>query len=64
MDLALAPATRLEIRATIAIPIVPPPRLARPLTTPPACTPIPTLQILNSITGRTQAVVGKVAPID
>jgi hypothetical protein len=65
-DLSLAPASRLEIRATIAIPgILPPTSTSTSTTTPtPACTLIPTLEIFDSITGRTQAVVGKVETID
>jgi hypothetical protein len=64
VDLSLAPATRLEIRTTIAIPIVPPPTSTSTTTTAPACKLIPTLEIFDSITGRTQAVVGKVVSLD
>jgi hypothetical protein len=65
-DLSLAPATRLEIRATIAIPnILPPTTASSTTTTPtPACKLISTLEIFDSITGRTEAVVGKVETID
>lgn len=64
-DLDLAPATRLEIRATIGIPVVPPPPSTSTSTTmPPVCKLIPTLEIFDSITGRTEAIVGKVVSID
>jgi len=62
-DLSLAPDARREIRATIAIPAVPPPTAAAS-NTPPACKLIPTLEIFDSITGRTQAILGHVVTVD
>ena len=59
-DLSLAANARLEIRATIAIPLVPPPTAT---STPPSCKLIPTLEIFDSITVRTQAIVGKVVTV-
>jgi hypothetical protein len=55
-DLSLAPASRLEIRATIVT--------TSASTAVPACKLIPTLEIFDSITGRTQAVVGKVETVN
>ena len=64
-DLSLAPNMRKEIRATIAEPIVPPPPTASTsTTTPSACKLIPNLEIFDSITGRTEAIVGKVVTVD
>lgn len=42
---------RVEIRATIAIPI--------PVTAPATCTLIPTMEVFNNDTGRTQFIVGR-----
>lgn len=61
-DLSLAANARREIRATIAIPLAPPPT-ATATSTPPSCQLIPTLEIFDSITGRTQAIVGKVVTV-
>jgi hypothetical protein len=62
-DLSLAAATRLEIRAAVAIPNIPPPTASTSSTagTPstPICTLVSTLEIFDQITLRTQAVVGK-----
>jgi hypothetical protein len=60
-DLALALDAREQIRATITIPAVLPPSTATTttITTPPAaCTLIGTLEIFDSLTRRTQAVLG------
>jgi hypothetical protein len=58
-DLALAIDQRKEIRATITIPPVPPPTGS---TTPvtPVCKLIGTLEIFNTIDGRTQVTLGTV----
>jgi len=61
-DLSLAANARREIRATIAIPLAPPPT-ATATSTPPSCQLIPTLEIFDSNTGRTQAIVGKVVTV-
>ena len=64
-DLGLAAGQRREIRGTIAIPVVPPPVTATGTATAvPACKLIPTLEILDSLTGRTQAVLGHVETVD
>lgn len=62
IDLSLAPDTRKEIRTTIAIPSVPPPSTGTAAT--PACKLIPTLEIFDSLTGRTEAILGHVVSID
>ncbi len=56
-DLALALDAREQIRATITIPAVLPPS-ATTTTPPAACTLIGTLEIFDSLTRRTQAVLG------
>jgi hypothetical protein len=58
-DVTIASGARREIRAQFSIPAVPPP--ASTATTPiatPACTLIPTLEIFDSVTGRTQVSLG------
>jgi hypothetical protein len=59
-DLALMIDQRKQIRATFTLPaIVPPPTsTAGPAVPPSACTLIGTLEILDTLTGRTQAVIG------
>jgi len=61
-DLALASNARREIRATIARPAVPPPT-ASSSATPPACKLVHTLEIFDTITGRTQAILGHVVTV-
>ena len=64
-DLSLAPNMRKEIRATIAEPIVPPPPTASTSTAnPSACKLIPNLEIFDSITGRTEVIVGRIVTVD
>jgi hypothetical protein len=62
-DLNLMAGERREIRATISIPAIPPPTAGSTSTTP-ACKLIPTLEILDSVSGRTQAVLGHVTSVD
>jgi hypothetical protein len=60
VELSLAPDTRAEIRATIAEPaIVPPPTASGAASSTLACPLVSTLEIFDSVTLRTQAVVGK-----
>jgi hypothetical protein len=76
-DLSLAVNGRREIRAIIAVPLisltplVPPPPSeaagATPTPTPtstPACTLLPTLEIFDTLTGRTEALLGRADTID
>jgi hypothetical protein len=65
-DLSLAVGERREIRTVIAIPMVPPPTATSSGTaaSTAACKLIPTLEIFDSLTGRTQAVLGHVVTID
>lgn len=68
-DLNLAVGDRREIRATITIPGILPPTTASGGTsttaTPvPACKVIPTLEIFDSLTGRTQAALGRAVTVD
>jgi hypothetical protein len=58
VDLGLAYSDRREIRALIATPAVTP-VAASSTTAPPACKLIPTLEIFDSTTGRTLAVLGR-----
>lgn len=63
LDLSLAVNGRREIRAAIATPTVPPPS-ATSTTTPPACKLIHSLEIFDTLTGRTQAVITRAVPVD
>ena len=58
-DLALTPAERKEIRATVTIPPVPPPSSSTTAAAP-VCKLIGTLEIFNKIDGRTQVTLGTV----
>lgn len=60
-DLGLAAAQRKEIRATVGIPAVPPPTASNAVA--PVCNLVHTLEIYDSITGRTQAVVGRAVAV-
>jgi hypothetical protein len=65
VDLSLAIGARREIRATIAIPTVPSPGTAAgAVAATPACKLIPTLEIFDSSSGRTQVVLGHVATVE
>ena len=63
-DLALPAATRIEIRATFAIPTILPPGAAAGTAPTPACQLVANLEIFDNITLRTEAVVGKVETIN
>jgi hypothetical protein len=61
IDLSLVSGARRDIRATITLPGILPPTSATTTTTDaliPACRLIPTLEILDTITGRTLVVLG------
>ena len=60
IDLALAVNARKEIRATITIPPVPPPATSSTTTLAPVCKLIGTLEIFNTLDGRTQVTLGTV----
>lgn len=60
IDLALAVNARREIRATIIIPPVPPPATSSTTTLAPVCKLIGTLEIFNTLDGRTQVTLGTV----
>jgi len=62
VDLQLVAGDRREIRATISIPAVPPPT-ATAGSTAPACHLIPTLEILDTVSGRTLVVLGRVKTV-
>jgi hypothetical protein len=63
-DLAIVAGDRREIRATIMIPgIVPPPTAASATPTPPACKLIPTLEIFDTVSGRTLVTLGHVEAV-
>ena len=63
MDLNLIAGQRREIRATISTPGVPPPATPTAAATPTGCKLIPTLEILDTVTGRTLVVLGHAAMI-
>lgn len=66
-DLALTPADRLEIRATItepgALPPLPTSNSGSPATAP-ACKLVATLEVFDNVTGRTQAIVGRTVSLN
>jgi hypothetical protein len=62
-DLNLMAGERREIRAAISIPAIPPPT-AGSTSTAPACKLIPTLEIFDSVSGRTLVVLGHVTSVD
>ena len=62
-DLHLVAGDRREIRATITIPAVPPPAAVTSSPVLPACHLIPTLEILDTISGRTLVVLGHVETV-
>jgi hypothetical protein len=64
-DLSIAAGARREIRAQISVPAVPPPTStgAAP-TVAPVCKLIPTLEIFDSVTGRTLVTLGRVQAIE
>jgi hypothetical protein len=59
-DLALAANARRDIRATITVPPVPPPTAASTTSVTPVCKLIGTLEIYNTLDGRTQVTLGTV----
>jgi hypothetical protein len=61
VDLNLLAGDRREIRATIATPVVPPPTATSAVA--PACHLIPTLEMLDTVSGRTLVVLGHVETI-
>jgi hypothetical protein len=61
VDLMLAGLDRREIRAVITIPVVVP--ASGTSTTPPACTLIGTLELVDEPSGRTQEVLGVAHPV-
>jgi len=62
-DLHLVAGDRREIRATIRIPAIFPPAATASSPVMPACHVIPTLEILDTISGRTLVVLGHVETI-
>jgi len=62
-DLHLVAGDRREIRATITIPAIFPPAATASAPAIPACHVIPTLEILDTISGRTLVVLGHVETI-
>jgi len=63
IDLHLVAGDRREIRATITIPAIPPPTAITSSPAISACHLIPTLEILDTISGRTLVVLGHVETI-
>jgi len=62
-DLAIINGARVDIRAVIAIPAIPPPTAGSTQPMVPACKLIPTLEIFDYITGRTLVTLGHVEAI-
>jgi hypothetical protein len=59
-DLNLVAGDRREIRATISLPVIAPPTATA---TPAACKMIPTLEMLDTVSGRTLVVLGHVIAV-
>src|SRR5580692_831292 len=57
-DLSLAVGDRREIRATISIPAIPTPTSTGTSTAAPSCKVIPTLEMLDTASGKTLVVLG------
>jgi hypothetical protein len=62
-DLKLIAGDRIEIRATITMPAVPPPAATTSPTVAPACRLIPTLEIFDTVSGRTLVTLGRAVTI-
>ncbi|HTB14116.1 MAG TPA: hypothetical protein VK752_21235 [Bryobacteraceae bacterium] len=62
-DLNLAAGARREIRATISIPAVPATATTATTAATPACKVIPTLEMLDTVSGRTLVVLGHAASV-
>jgi hypothetical protein len=66
-DIALTAGERREIRTVISVPAIPPPSTSgstATTTATPACKLMPTLEIFDSLTGRTEAIVGHVETVE
>jgi hypothetical protein len=63
VDLNLIAGQRREIRATVSVPGVPPPATPTATGTSTGCSVIPTLEILDTVTGRALVVLGHAAKI-
>ena len=63
-DLSLPSGARREIRATVAIPTVPPPTASTSTTPVPACQLVPTLELYDALTGRTLVILGRTVKVD
>ena len=58
-DLALPAVQRKQIRATVSVPLIPPPASAAPASKPsPACRLVGTLEIFDALSGKTEVVLG------
>ena len=63
VDLQLAAGDRREIRATVSMPAVPPPTAAGATVATPACRLMPTLEVLDTVSGRTLVVLGRMEKV-
>ncbi len=63
-DLALPAVQRKQIRATVSVPLIPPPASAAAASKPsPACRLIGTLEIFDALSGKTDVVLGATHPV-
>jgi hypothetical protein len=63
-DLALPAVQRKQIRATVSVPLIPPPASSATDTKPsPACRLIGTLEIFDALSGKTEVVLGATHPV-
>jgi hypothetical protein len=63
-DLALPAVQRKQIRATVSVPLIPPPASSGTADKPsPACRLIGTLEIFDALSGKTEVVLGATHPV-
>jgi hypothetical protein len=63
-DLALPAVQRRQIRATVSVPLIPPPASAAADSKPsPACRLVGTLEIFDALSGKTEVVLGATHPV-
>jgi hypothetical protein len=64
VDLALPAAQRKQIRATVSVPLIPPPAASATDSKPsPACHLVGTLEIFDALSGKTEVVLGATHPV-
>jgi hypothetical protein len=62
-DLALPAVQRKQIRATVSVPLIPPPASSTSDKPSPACRLVGTLEIFDALSGKTEVVLGATHPV-